>query len=118
LEYFAFEEPYFDADFTVHRLSFYQCVINVGAESMEWRTPFLVFFRTRNLSTPYTTANTDFDSFAAGTHGTLDGTFDRTTVVDTGFDLFSDLFADNIGIQLWFANFKNIDLNFFASEDF
>jgi hypothetical protein len=116
LQNFPFEKPHFDANFSINGLGFNECIVNICTKSVQRRTPFFVFFCTGNLCSSYTATDTDLDTLSACTHGTLNGTLDGTTVVDTCFDLLGNLFADDIRIQFRLTNFEDIDLNLFARE--
>jgi hypothetical protein len=118
LEHFTFEQPHFDSDFSIDRLGFYPCIVNVGTKGVERRASFFVFFGTGNFSAAQTTACTDFDAFGACTHRTLYGAFHSAAKVDTGFDLFGDLLADNVGVEFGLTDFEDVDLHLFAREHF
>jgi hypothetical protein len=83
---------------------------------MKRRTPLLVLFRAGNLGATYPSADADLNALPSGTHGALDGSFNGTAVIDTRFDLFCNLFANNVGIEFRFPDFKDVDLNIFARQ--
>jgi hypothetical protein len=118
LEYFAFKEPYFDTDFSIHGLGFDPSIVNIGTEGVQRGATFFMFFCTRYFCACQTTADTDFDAFGSCTHRPLNGTFDGATVVDTGFDLLGHLFANDIGIKFGLTDFEDVDLYIFAREQF
>jgi hypothetical protein len=117
-QYFTFKDPHFNADFAVNGKGFNECVINIGAESMQGCTSFFEFFRTGDFSACKTAAETDLDTLATGAHGALDSSLGSTAVVDTRFNLFGDLFAYNIGVEFGLTDFKDIDLNVFSGQYF
>jgi hypothetical protein len=77
-----------------------------------------IFFGTGNFGAAQTTACADFDTFGACAHRTLDRAFYSAAKVDTGFDLFGDLLADDVGVKFGLADFEDVDLHFFARKHF
>jgi hypothetical protein len=65
---------------------------------MKGCTTLFIFFRTCNFCTANPAADADFDPLTTCAHRALNSAFDRTTEVDPRFDLFGNLFADDIGV--------------------
>ena len=85
---------------------------------MQWCTAFFVFFCTCHFRTVQTARDTYFDSFSSCADGRLDGHFDGAAIVDACFQLLGNGFCNDIGVQFWLTDLRNVDLNVFARQFF
>src|SRR5204863_6788252 len=105
----AFVEPDLDADAAVGGERLREAVVDVGAQRLQRQLPVQVPLGARDLGAVQTPRDAHLDAARAEAQRRLDGLSHRAAERDAFFELHRHRFGDELGVELRFLDFLDID---------
>src|SRR5262249_953016 len=106
---FALIEPHLDPDLTVGRVRLGKSVIDVGAQGLQRQLPVQVPLRPRDFGAVQTAGHANLDAACAEPERGFHGFSHRAAERHALLELHGDRFGNQLGIELGFLDFLNVD---------
>ena len=108
---FALVDPGLDTDLTVGGGCFCKAVVDISSQRLQRDGTLVVVLAARDFCAAETTGNGNLDTLCTELHRSADGHLHCTAEGNSFFQLSSDVFSNELCIQVGALDFDNIDGN-------
>ena len=108
---FLLIHPALDTNDAVNGAGFCEAVVERNTESLQRHFAFAISFSAGDVRTTEATGATETNAFGTEFHSGLECAFHGAAEADPALKLNGDVLGDELCIELWLADFENVDFD-------